>query len=55
MTNHAGVVSDMSADGRWRDWQARNAARDRRAAVGTRALMLLIVAGLVVWAAVLFA
>ena len=55
MTNHAAVVSDAEADGRWRDWQARNAARDRRTAVGMRALMLLVIAGLAVWSVILFA
>jgi hypothetical protein len=55
MTTHAGFVSDIDADGRWREWQTRNAARDRRTAVGMRALMLLIIAGLAVWSAVLFA
>ena len=54
MTNHAAVFSDVEADSRWRDWQARNAVRDRRTAVGMRALMLLIIAGLAVWSAVLF-
>lgn len=54
MMNHAPVVSDLDADGRWRDWQDRNAARDRRTAVGMRALMIAILAGLAVWSAILF-
>ena len=53
--NHAAVVSDLDADSRWRDWQARGAARDRHTAALMRALMFLIIAALTVWSVVLFA
>ena len=32
MTNHTAVIPDVEADIRWRDWQARGAASDRRTA-----------------------
>jgi hypothetical protein len=49
MTNHTTVMPDVEADIRWRDWQARGAASDRRTAARMRKLMLLIIAALVVW------
>ena len=49
MMNHAAVIPDVEADSRWRDWQARGAASDRRTAARMRKVMLLIVAALVVW------
>jgi hypothetical protein len=49
MTNHTTVIPDVEADIRWRDWQARGAASDRRTATRMRKLMLLIVAALIVW------
>jgi hypothetical protein len=49
MTIHTAVVPDTEADSRWRDWQARGAASDRRTAARMRKVMLLIVAGLIVW------
>jgi hypothetical protein len=49
MTNHTAVIPDVAADIRWRDWQARGAASDRRTATRMRKLMLLIVAALIVW------
>ena len=49
MTNHTAVIPDMAPDIRWRDWQARGAASDRRTAARMRKVMLLIVAALVVW------
>ena len=52
MTNHTAVIPDVEAEIRWRDWQARGAASDRRTATTMRRLMLLIVAALVVWFAV---
>lgn len=52
MTAHAVVVSDMEADVRWREWQARGIANDRRTAAGMRRALLLIVAAVVVWVVV---
>ena len=49
MTNHTAVMPDVEADIRWRDWQARGAASDRRTAARVRKVMLLIVAALIVW------
>lgn len=49
MTNQTAVIADVEADIRWRDWQARGAASDRRAAARMRKVMLLIIATLVVW------
>jgi hypothetical protein len=51
MTDHtaAAVIPDVEADIRWRDWQARGAANDRRTAARMRYVMLIIVAALIVW------
>jgi hypothetical protein len=49
MTNHTAVVPDVEADVRWRNWQARGAASDRRTATRMRNVMFLILAALVVW------
>ena len=49
MTNHTAVITDVDADIRWRGWQARGAASDRRTAKRMRQMMLLIVAALIVW------
>jgi hypothetical protein len=49
MTNHTAVIPDVEADIRWRDWQARGAANDRRTAARMRKVLLLIVAALIVW------
>ena len=49
MTNHTAVVPNLEADARWRDWQARGAASDRRTAARMRKVMLLIVSALIVW------
>ena len=49
MTTHVAIISDSEADIRWRDWQARGAASDRRSATRMRTLLLLIVASLAVW------
>jgi hypothetical protein len=48
MTTHTAVIPDVEADIRWRDWQARGAASDRRTAATMRKV-LLIVAALSVW------
>lgn len=49
MTIHTAVIPDVETDTRWRDWQARGAASDRRTAARMRKVMLLIVAALIVW------
>jgi hypothetical protein len=49
MTNPTAVITDVEADIRWRDWQARGAASDRRTAARMRKVMLLVVAALIVW------
>jgi hypothetical protein len=49
MTSHAAVIPNVEAETRWRDWQARSVASDRRTATRMRKLMLLIVAALVLW------
>ena len=49
MTIHTAVIPDVESDIRWRDWQARGAASDRRTATRMRTLMVLIVAALIVW------
>jgi hypothetical protein len=49
MTNQTAVVPNVEAETRWRDWQARGAASDRRTDTRMRRLMFLIVAALVVW------
>ena len=48
MTNHT-AVTDLEAGIRWRDWQARGAASDRRAGARMRKVMLLIITALIVW------
>jgi hypothetical protein len=49
MTIQTAVIPDVEADIRWRDWQARGAASDRRTAARMRKVMLLIVAALITW------
>ena len=49
MTNHTAIIPDVDADIRWRDWQARGAASDRRTAARMRKVMLLIIVALIVW------
>ena len=49
MTIQSAVIPDVEADIRWRDWQARGAASDRRTAARMRKVMLLIVAALIAW------
>jgi hypothetical protein len=48
MTQSA-VIPDVEAEIRWRDWQARGAASDRRTAARMSKVMLLIVTALIVW------
>lgn len=49
MTIQTAIIPDVEADIRWRDWQARGAASDRRTAARMRKVMLLIVAALIAW------
>ena len=49
MTTHTAVIPDVDADIRWRDWQARGAASDRRTAARMRTVAVLIAAALIVW------
>jgi hypothetical protein len=49
MTIHTALIPDVEADIRWRDWQARGAASDRRTAARMRTVMLLVAAALIVW------
>jgi hypothetical protein len=49
MTTQTAVIPDVEADIRWRDWQARGAASDRRTTARMRTVMLLIVAALIAW------
>ena len=49
MTSHTAVISDVEADIRWRDWQGRGAASDRRTAARMRKVMLVIAASLILW------
>ena len=49
MTIQTAVIPDVEADIRWRDWQARGAANDRRMAARMRKVMLLAVAALFAW------
>lgn len=49
MTIHTAAIPDVEADNRWREWQARGAASDRRTAARMRKVMLLIVAAVIVW------
>jgi hypothetical protein len=48
MTSQAAVIP-VEAEIRWRNWQARGAANDRRTATRMRTLLLLIVASLAAW------
>jgi hypothetical protein len=52
MTNHTAVIPDVEADIRWRAWQARGDASDRRTAARMRNVMLVVIAALIVWFAV---
>ena len=52
MTNHTAVIPDVEADIRWRAWQGRGDASDRRTAARMRNVMLVMIAALIVWFAV---
>jgi hypothetical protein len=43
------VIPDPDADVRWRRWQARADASDRRMATRTRTVMLVVAAAWAVW------
>jgi hypothetical protein len=49
MTTQTAVIPEVAADIRWRDWQARGTASDRRTAARMRMVMLLIIAALIAW------
>ncbi len=49
MTDQATVVLEQAAQVRWREWEARGAANDRRTAVRMRRVLLLFVMALVLW------
>ena len=49
MTIQVGVIPNVDVDTRWRDWQARGAASDRRTAVRMRYVLLLVVVALSAW------
>lgn len=49
MTNQTAVIPVVAPESRWRNWQARGAANDRRTATRMRTLLLFIVAALAVW------
>jgi hypothetical protein len=49
MTGQAAIGADTEADIRWRNWRARGAEGDRRTAKRMRRLILVIVAGLLMW------
>jgi hypothetical protein len=49
MTVQAAVTADAGLDIRWRDWQARGAASDRRTAARMRTLVLVTIVAFIVW------
>ena len=55
MTNQTAVIPVVDADSRWRNWQARGVANDRRMTSRMQGVLLLIVAAGVVWLLVQFA
>lgn len=48
MTSPTALVPDAAAEARWRDWQARGAAGDRRTVARMRNLMFILFAALAV-------
>ena len=48
-TDQLAAVQDAEADIRWRNWQARGAAQDRRQIKTMGGLALLVGAGLALW------
>jgi hypothetical protein len=55
MTARLAAVLESEADVRWREWQARGAASDRRTAARALRSMLIVAAALVTWFAVVIA
>jgi hypothetical protein len=55
MTSQVVTVPDPEGDLRWREWQARGAAGERRTARRMRTIMLLTAAFLAIWLTVLLA
>lgn len=49
MTTHTAAIPDVDADVRWREWQARGAASDRRTAARMRIVMMFVVAASIIW------
>ena len=49
MTIETAAIPDADAEIRWREWQARGAASDRRTAARMRKVMMVIVAALIGW------
>jgi hypothetical protein len=51
MTTDTAVIPEVDGDAdlRWREWQARGAASDRREAARARIVMLLIAAAVGAW------
>jgi len=52
MTTYIADVAELEADDRWRQWQARGAAQDRRTAARMRKVTLLVLAMLMIWSVV---
>lgn len=52
MTTEVGIVPNVDANDRWRNWQARNAKADRRSAKNTRVFMVIVAVSVLAWLAV---
>ena len=55
MTAPVAVVPDADAEARWRNWAARGAETDRRAAQTMRGVAFVIIVAYAAWAVVQFA
>jgi hypothetical protein len=55
MTVRLGTIPEGEAGVRWRAWQVRGAAQDRRTAARMRVVVLLMVTAFVIWVSVLLA
>ncbi|HEU4692927.1 MAG TPA: hypothetical protein VFS23_31410 [Vicinamibacterales bacterium] len=49
MTSHTAVIPGVDGDIRWREWQARGDANDRRTSARMRTVALLVVAAWMGW------
>jgi hypothetical protein len=49
MTEQVSVIPDAEAAIRWRDWQARGVANDRRTRVHMRTVIVLLVVAVAAW------